>query len=106
VIAGIVALSLLPIAGTEAGRSLRIVAGIYTLFVVLANTVVGRRARLVMDLTFALFLASMAWYELLPLGIHGRDAAMYGAIGATVAVLGVMGIGQAEGRSRPAQPSV
>src|SRR5687767_14681269 len=63
-IASIMALSFLPVVGSEAAKSLRIIAGIYTLFLVLANTILGRRARLIMDLSFALFLASMAWFEI------------------------------------------
>ena len=95
-IAGIVALSFLPAIGTEerhfavAAKSLRIIAGMYTLFVVLANTILGRRSRLAVDVTFALFLASMAWFEMFPAGNHTREAAIYAAIGGIVAILGVL----------------
>jgi hypothetical protein len=95
-IASIVALSFLPAVGTEEGhfavtaKSLRIIAGIYTVFLVLANTILGRRSRLVVDLTFALFLACMAWFEMFPVGNHIREAAIYAAIGGIVAMLGVM----------------
>src|SRR5690242_4783858 len=90
-IASIVTLSFLPAVGTQEGhfaiaaKSLRIVAGIYTLFVVLANTILGRRSRLALDITFALFLASMAWFETFPAGNHIREAAIYAAIGGIVA---------------------
>lgn len=84
--AAIAALSLLP-AFDRAATSLRIIAGIYTLFVVLANTIVGPRARLVLDVTFALFLAGIAWFEIIPTGHYGREAAVYAAIGATVLVV-------------------
>ena len=96
-IASIVALSFLPAVSTEEGhfavaaKSLRIIAGIYTLFVVLANTILGRRSRLVVDITFALFLACMAWFEIFPVGNHVREAAIYAAIGGIVAMLGMMG---------------
>lgn len=102
-IACIVALSFLPAVGTEEGhyavtaKSLRIIAGIYTLFVVLANTILGRRSRLAVDLTFALFLASMAWLEVFPVGNHAREAAIYAALGGIVAMLGVIGLGHQEG---------
>lgn len=89
-IASIVALSFLPAIGTEAAKSLRIIAGIYTLFLVLANTILGRRSRLVVDVTFALFLASMAWFEWFPVGNPTREAAIYAAIGGIVAMLGVL----------------
>ena len=85
-----VALSFLPAVGTEAPKSLRIIAGIYTLFLVLANTILGRRSRLVVDVTFALFLASMAWFEMFPIGNYTREAAIYAAIGGIVAILGVL----------------
>lgn len=96
-IAYIVALSFLPAVGTQEGhyavaaKSLRIIAGIYTLFVVLANTVLGSRSRLIVDVTFALFLASMAWFEMFPTGNHIREAAIYAAIAGIVGTLGVMG---------------
>jgi hypothetical protein len=96
-IASILALSFLPAVGTEEGhfaiaaKSLRIIAGIYALFVVLANSILGRRSRMAVDLTFALFLASMAWFETIPAGNHVREAAIYAAIAGIVAVLAVMG---------------
>lgn len=96
-IAGIVALSFLPAVGTEEGhfavaaKSLRIIAGIYALFVLLANTILGRRSRQVVDLAFAFFLAAMAWFEQFPAGNHIREAAIYAAIGGIVAVLAVIG---------------
>ena len=96
-IASIVALSFLPVVGTEEGhfanaaKSLRIIAGIYTLFVVLANTILGRRSRLIVDLTFAVFLACMALFETFPVGNHMREAAIYAAIAGIVLTLGVMG---------------
>jgi hypothetical protein len=96
-IASIVTLSFLPAVGTAEGhfaiaaQSLRIIAGIYTLFVVLANTILGRRSRMAVDLSFALFLAAMAWFETFPANNHVREAAIYAAIGGIVAVLGVMG---------------
>ena len=102
-IASIVALSFLPAVGAAEGhfavaaKSLRIIAGIYTLFVVLANTILSRRSRLVVDLTFALFLASMAWFETFPANNHAREAAIYAAIAGIVAVLGVLG-GREAGR--------
>ncbi|HYC59268.1 MAG TPA: hypothetical protein VEK79_06840 [Thermoanaerobaculia bacterium] len=101
-IASIVALSFLPAVGAAEGhfavaaQSLRIIAGIYTLFVVLANTILGRHSRLALDLAFALFLASMAWFETFPANNHAREAAIYAAIAGIVAVLGVMGSRQAE----------
>ncbi|MFL6244440.1 MAG: hypothetical protein ACJ74H_00320 [Thermoanaerobaculia bacterium] len=97
-IASMVALSFLPAVGTEEGhfvvaaKSLRILAGIYTLLVVLANSILGRRSRLIVDVTFALFLASMAWFETFPAGNHVREAAIYAAISGIVAMLAVMGI--------------
>ena len=96
-IASIVALSFLPAVGTDEGhfamaaKSLRIIAGIYTLFVVLANTILSSRSRLVVDVTFALFLASMSWFETFPVGNHAREAAIYAALGGIVLSLGVMG---------------
>src|SRR5687767_3435343 len=95
-IASMVALSFLPAVGTAEGhfavaaQSLRIIAGIYTLFVVLANTILGRRSRLAVDLTFALFLGSMAWFETFPANNHIREAAIYAAIGGLVAVMAVV----------------
>ena len=88
-IASIVVLSFLPVVGSEAAQSLRIIAGIYTLFLVLANTILGRRSRLAVDLTFALFLGSMAWFEMLPVGKPIRETAIYAVIGGIVAMLGV-----------------
>ena len=69
----------------QGGSALRILAGIYTLFAVLANTLVGNRARLVLDVTFALFVASMAWYELIPTGYQAAAVAIYAALGGIVA---------------------
>ena len=95
-IASILALSFLPAVGTQEGhfavaaKSLRIVAGIYTLFVVLANTILSRRSRLALDFAFALFLASMSWFETFPAGNHIREAAIYAAIGGIVAGVALM----------------
>jgi hypothetical protein len=95
-IASIVALSFLPAFNTEEGqfaaaaKSLRIVAGIYTVFLVLGNTILGRRSRLAVDLAFALFLASMAWFEIFPAGNHTREATIYAAIGGIVAFMAAM----------------
>lgn len=95
-IASMVALSFLPAVGTQEGhfavaaKSLRILAGIYTLLVVLSKTILSRRSRLAVDLAFALFLGSMAWFEAFPAGNHIREAAIYAAIGGIVAGMALM----------------
>jgi hypothetical protein len=97
-IASIVALSFLPAAGTQEGhfamaaKALRVIASIYTLFVIAASTLLGRRSRFVLDITFALFLASMAWFETFPAGNHIRETAIYAAIGGIVATLAAIGM--------------
>lgn len=84
-VAAIALLSFLP-AFDGAASSLRILAAIYALFAVLANTIVGERARVALDITFALFAASMAWFETMPANNHALYAAVYAAIAGIVSV--------------------
>lgn len=95
-VASMLALSFLPAVGTEEGhfaiasKVIRIIAGVYTVLLVLGHTVLRRGARLAVDVVFAIFLASMAWFEMFPAGNHIREKAIYAAMAGIIFGLALM----------------
>lgn len=109
---GIVALSFLPVAGTQqthfaiASGTLRIFAVVYGAIVFLSavglrdRRPISPRSRTILDFTAAALLALMSWAERFPAGNHITEMAIYGTVAGMILALSVLPeIGVTSGKS-------